>query len=208
MDQADLYSFQASFIKTLPMFDSEWNEETANAWAYTLSHTITAPLIEMAAVTSSYIGVRVVKNAWDTVDHKEVCDQLMSNVQHAPEIAKFFKGVDQAKQSLLFCSFVDVIMEGLTLPGDDSERRNSRMKQLASFHSGMGVGGASYLIFEEALINAFRTVLGEKWDRTMKHSMVYALHKQVFDVLIRYTQKWYYADWKAAVRAADASCAN
>merc|ERR1719428_1948505 len=107
----------------------------------------------------------------------------------SPEISSFFKGVDKAKQSLLFCSFVDVIMEGLTLPGDDSEKRNGQMKQLAAFHNGMGVGAAAYLIFEEALINSFKEVIGPaKWDKTTKHSFVYALHRQVFDKLVRYTQ--------------------
>jgi hemoglobin-like flavoprotein len=208
VDQSDLYSFQASFMKTLPSFDSDFTAETGNAWAYTLSHVITAPLVEMAAVTSSYVGVRVVREAWKKVDQKQVCDSLLDKVMKAPEISDFFKGVDKSKQSLLFCSFVDVIMEGLTLPGDDSEKRNSQMKQLAAFHNGMGVGGSAYLIFEEALINSFRDVLGEKWDRTTKHSFVYALHKQVFDVLVRYTQKWYYAPWKAPVRAAAKSCAE
>jgi len=206
IDQSDLYSFQASFMQTLPKYDDKWCDATANAWAYVLSHAIVSPLIEMAAVTSSYLGVRVVKDTWSKVDQKAVCDQLVDKVKNAKEIAGFFKGVDAAKQSLVFCSFVDVIMEGLTLPGDDSEKRNVQMKQLAAFHNGLGVGGASYLVFEEALINSFRDVLGKKWDRTMKHSMVYALHKQVFDVLIRYTQKWHYAEWKAAVRSAEATC--
>jgi len=201
VDQSDMYSFQASFMKTLPSFDSDFNAETGNAWAYTLSHVIVSPLIEMAAVTSSYVGVRVVKDAWKSVDQTKVCDTMVSKVMDAPEINDFFKGVDAKKQSLVFCSFVDVIMSGLTLPGDDSEKRNSQMKQLAAFHNGMGVGGSAYLIFEEALVNSFRDVMGKKWDRTTKHSFVYALHKQVFDVLVRYTQKWYYADWKAAVRA-------
>lgn len=208
VDQSDLYSFQASFMKTLPSFDSDFTSETGNAWAYTLSHVITAPLVEMAAVTSSYVGVRVVRDAWKKADQKKVCDTLLSKVMDSPEIADFFKGVDKKKQSLLFCSFVDVIMDGLTLPGDDSEKRNSQMKQLAAFHNGMGVGGSAYLIFEEALINSFRDVMGKKWDRTTKHSFVYALHKQVFDVLVRYTQKWYYAEWKAPVRAAGKSCAE
>jgi len=207
VDQSDLYSFQAHFMKTLPAFDSSFTAETGNAWAYTLSHVITAPLVEMAAVTSSYVGVRVVRDTWKKVDQKKVCDTLITKVMDS-EIADFFKGVDAKKQSLLFCSFVDVIMEGLTLPGDDSEKRNSQMKQLAAFHNGMGVGGSAYLVFEEALINSFRDVLGNKWDRQTKHSFVYALHKQVFDVLVRYTQKWYYADWKAAVRAAGASCSE
>lgn len=205
VDQSDMYSFQASFMKTLPSFDSDFNSEVANAWAYTLSHVIVTPLVEMAAVTSSYVGVRVVKDTWAKVDQKKLCDTMVGKVMDAPEINDFFKGVDAKKQSLVFCSFVDVIMSGLTLPGDDSEKRNSQMKQLAAFHNGMGVGGSAYLIFEEALVNSFRDVLGEKWDRTTKHSFVYALHQQVFDVLVRYTQKWYYADWKAAVRASQCS---
>jgi len=207
VDQSDLYSFQASFMKTLPSFDSDFTAEVGNAWAYTLSHVIVSPLVEMAAVTSSYVGVRVVRDAWKKVDQKKVCDGLLSKVMDT-EIADFFKGVDKKKQSLLFCSFVDVIMDGLTLPGDDSEARNSQMKQLAAFHNGMGVGGSAYLIFEESLINSFRDVLGDKWDKTTKHSFVYALHKQVFDVLVRYTQKWYYAEWKAPVRAAGKSCSE
>merc|ERR1712038_1546878 len=174
VDQSDLYSFQASFMKTLPSFDSDFTAEVGNAWAYVLSHVIVAPLVEMAAVTSSYVGVRVVKDTWKKVGNKKVCDTLVDKVMHSPEIADFFKGVDSDKQSLVFCSFVDVIMEGLTLPGDDSEKRNSQMKQLAAFHNGMGVGGSAYLISEEALINSFRDVLGEKWDRTTKHSFVYA----------------------------------
>jgi len=206
VDQSDLYSFQASFMKTLPSFDPDYTAEVGNAWSYVLSHVIVAPLVEMAAVTSSYIGVRVVKDTWKNVDNKEVCDKLVDKV--SPEIADFFKNVDVTKQSLVFCSFVDVIMEGLTLPGDDSEKRNSQMKQLAAFHNGMGVGGSAYLIFEEALINSFAEVLGSKWDKMTKHSFVYALHKQVFDVLVRYTQKWYYAKWKAPVRAAGKSCSS
>jgi len=206
VDQSDLYSFQASFMKTLPSFDPDYNSEIANAWAYTLSHVIVSPLVEMAAVTSSYVGVRIVKDTWKKVDNKKVCDTLLDKVMKAPEISDFFKGVEKEKQSLLFCSFVDVIMEGMTLPGDDSEKRNSQMKQLAAFHNGMGVGGSAYLIFEEALINSFAEVLGKKWDKTTKHSFVYALHKQVFDKLVRYTQKWYYAPWKAPVRAAAKSC--
>merc|ERR1712165_3317 len=207
VDQSDLYSFQASFMKTLPSFDSNFNSEVGNAWAYTLSHVITATLVEMAAVTSSYVGVRVVRDTWKKIDQKKVCDTLLTKVKDS-EIADFFKGVDSKKQSLLFCSFVDVIMEGWTLPGDDSEKRNSQMKQLAAFHNGMGVGGSAYLIFEEALINSFAEVLGSKWDKMTKHSFVYALHKQVFDVLVRYTQKWYYAKWKAPVRAAGKSCSS
>jgi len=208
VDQSDMYSFQSAFMKTLPSFDPDFDAEIGNAWAYTLSHVIVSPLVEMAAVTSSYVGVRVVKNAWSKVDQQKVCDTLVTKVMNAPEISDFFKGVNAKKQSALFCSFVQVIMEGLTLPGDDSEKRNSQMKQLAAFHNGMGVGGSAYLIFEEALVNSFKDVMGSKWDKTTKHSFVYALHKQVFDVLVRYTQKWYYAPWKAAVRAAEASCAN
>jgi hemoglobin-like flavoprotein len=208
VDQSDLYSFQASFMKTLPSFDPDFNAEVGNAWAYVLSHVIVAPLVEMAAVTSSYVGVRVVKDAWKKVDNKQVCDTLVGKVMKSPEISDFFKGVDSDKQSLTFCAFVDVIMDGLTLPGDDSEKRNSQMKQLAAFHNGMGVGGSAYLIFEEALINSFAEILGNKWDKMTKHSFVYALHKQVFDVLVRYTQKWYYAEWKAPVRAAGKSCSS
>lgn len=208
VDQSDLYSFQASFMKTLPSFDPDFDAETGNAWAYVLSHVIVSPLVEMAAVTSSYVGVRVVRDAWKKVDQKVVCDTLLDKVMKSSDISDFFKGVNKEKQSLLFCSFVDVIMTGLTLPGDDSERRNGQMKQLAAFHNGMGVGGSAYLIFEEALINSFKEVLGAKWDKTTKHSFVYALHKQVFDVLVRYTQKWHYAPWKAPVRAAAKSCSS
>lgn len=201
VSQSDVYSFQKSFLDTLPSFTEKWNSETADAWAYTLSHVIVSPLVEMGSSTSTYMGVRTVKNMWADVDQSKVCDKLFDQMIKDEAIMSFFKGVTKKRQSALLCGFVNTIMDQLTLPGDDSYQASVNMKQLASFHSGMGVGAGLFLSFEYYLMKSFESVM--KLTKDQKNSLVHTLHINVFDRLVRYSQKWKYASWKKTIRGLD-----
>jgi len=197
VSQSDIYSFQKSFIDTLPAFTSSWDAESADAWAYVLSHVIVSPLVEMGSSTSTYMGVRTVKKMWNDVDHNKVCDKLFDYMIKDSAIQAFFKGVSKKIQSALLCGFVSTIMKELTLPGDDTYKQSIHLKQLAAFHSGMGVGAELFLSFEYYLMKSFEKSMTLTKD--MKNSLVHTLHVNVFDRLVRYSQKWKYAEWKSAI---------
>jgi len=201
VSQSDIYSFQKSFLDTLPSFTEKWSASDADAWAYVLSHVIVSPLIEMGSATSTYMGVRTVKSMWAKVDQKKVCDKLFDQVMKDDAIMGFFKGVSKTRQSALFCAFVSTIMGQLTLPGDDSYAATNNFKQLAGFHAGMGVGAGLFLSFEYYLMKSFEGAMTMTKDQ--KNSLVNTLHVHVFDRLVRYSQKWKYADWKKSVRELD-----
>jgi len=202
----DLVTFQDSFLKTLPSFDSEWTRDRSESWAYVLSHVITTPLISMASPVSSFLGTRKVRKTWATIDKSAFCTELTSILFEDASVKSFFKGISKEKQVMLICAFTETVMEGLTLPGDDTEKRNSNMKQLASFHSGMGVGATEFLTFERAMYTAYKKVMGAFWGGPTQYAHTYVLHNQVFDKLVRYNLKWQHASWKSVVRKAQAAC--
>lgn len=206
VDPDDLVTFQDAFLKTLPSFDSDWTRDRSESWAYVLSHVITTPLISMASPVSSFLGTRKVRQTWAAIDKTAFCSEL-TNILFTDETVKsFFKGISKDKQVQLICAFTETVMEGLTLPGDDTEKRNSNMKQLASFHAGMGVGATEFLTFERAMYTAYSNVMGAGWGGPTQYAHTYVLHNQVFDKLVRYNLKWQTAAWKATVRKAQAAC--
>lgn len=202
----DLVTFQDSFLKTLPSFDSEWTRDRSESWAYVLSHVITTPLISMASPVSSFLGTRKVRKTWAAIDKTAFCSELTSSLFEDESVKDFFKGISKEKQVQLICAFTETVMEGLTLPGDDTEARNSNMKQLASFHAGMGVGATEFLTFERAMYKAYKKTMGAGWGGPTQYAHTYVLHNQVFDKLVRYNLKWQHASWKASVRKAQAAC--
>lgn len=202
----ELVTFQDSFLKTLPAFDSDWNRDRSEAWAYVLSHVIVTPLVSIASPVSAFLGTRKVRQTWASMDQEKFCKELTNLLFTDDSVASFFKGIQKDKQVKLICAFTKTVMEGLTLPGDDTEKRNSNMKQLASFHSGMGVGATEFLVFERAMLKAYQNVLGAKFSGPTEYAHTYVLHNQVFDKLVRYVLKWQHAEWKASVRRAQAAC--
>lgn len=204
----DLVTFQDSFLKTLPAFDSDWSRDRSESWAYVLSHVITTPLISMASPVSSFLGTRKVRKTWASIDKSKFCTTLTNQLFKDATVKSFFKGVSKARQEQLICAFTETVMEGLTLPGDDTEKRNSNMKQLASFHAGMGVGATEFLTFERAMYTAYKKTMGAGWGGPTQYAHTYVLHNQVFDKLVRYNLKWQHAAWKSAVRKAQAACSS
>lgn len=202
----DLVTFQESFLKTLPSFDSEWTRDRSESWAYVLSHVITTPLIGMASPVSSFLGTRKVRKTWENIDQDTFCSELTTILFKDGGVKLFFKGIQKDQQIQLICSFVNTVMDGLNLPGDDSQRRNSQMKQLSSFHAGMGVGATEFLTFERAMYSAYKSVMGAGWAGPTQYAHTYVLHNQVFDKLVRYSLKWQHATWKSKVRKAQAAC--
>jgi hemoglobin-like flavoprotein len=205
IEPVDLVTFQDAFLKTLPSFDGDWTREKSESWAYVLSHVITTPLISMASPISAFLGTRKVRKTWASLDKKAFCTELTSILFADESVASFFKDISKEHQVELICAFTETVMEGLTLPGDDTEKRNSNMKQLASFHSGMGVGATEFLTFERSLFKAYANVMGADWSGSTPYAHTYVLHNQVFDKLVRYSLKWQHATWKAAVRKAQAA---
>jgi hemoglobin-like flavoprotein len=201
-----LVTFQDSFLKTLPAFDSEWTRDRSESWAYVLSHVITTPLISMASPISSFLGTRKVRKTWNGIDKSAFCGELTNILFEDESVKAYFQGISKDKQVQLICAFTQTVMDGLTLPGDDTEKRNSNMKQLASFHAGMGVGATEFLTFERAMYTAYKNVMGSSWGGPTQYAHTYVLHNQVFDKLVRYNLKWQHASWKANVRKAQAAC--
>merc|ERR550517_1262185 len=115
-----------------------------------------------------------VKTMWKNVEQKKVCDNLFTLVMKDDAMMAYFKGVSQKKQSALFCAFVSTVMDAITLPEDDSQSVTTHFKQLASFHSGMGVGAGMFISFEYYLIKSFEKSM--KLSKDMKNSLVNALH--------------------------------
>jgi len=190
VSQSDLVSFQVYFLETVMEFDEDACPEVANAWAYTLSHVIATPLIEMGVNTSAFMGPKIVQHEWETMDRAKVADGLYNKLMADAEVAEYFAGLTEKETKDMQLNFVNSIIHELSLPGDDTVGQTINFKQLAAYHAGMKIGGAMFLKFELALLYGFHEALGDRWTGDLRNSFIFTMHTKVIDRLVRYSQKY------------------